>query len=423
MPPLPKIRLLVLDDEPEIAAFIGTIARDRGWNVEISTSESQFRRLYQANQPDVIVLDLQLGASDGVEQLRYLQQRGFAGTLALVSGFDARVLASARQVGESLGLRIVADIVKPVRIAQMREVFELVEQIWLSTLNQHQRIARPAEPALPPAAAAGINPAAILLAINAGQMELYLQPVVASGDRVVTRFEALIRWRHPHLGIVAPDLFIPVAEQDESVIDRLTMWVVETAVGQHRRLALLGCRVPISVNVSGVNLQTLDFPDRVVSLVQESGIALNGISFEVTETVAMRNARSMTDILTRLRLKGFALAMDDFGTGYSTLKVLRQMPFSEIKIDKSFVADALMSQDSFAIVRSVIELARNIGLGTVAEGVENEDTARLLRQLGADGLQGYHIGRPMPFDKAVEWSSARFQRQPDGTAVIRCLSE
>ncbi|MBL6752155.1 MAG: EAL domain-containing response regulator [Nevskia sp.] len=416
-PAQPNIRLLVLDDEPEIAAFVGTIARTRGWNVDLAISESQFRRLYESTPPDVIVLDLQLGPSDGVEQLRYLSQQGFGGALALISGFDARVLASARQVGEALGLSIVADIVKPMRVAQMREVFDLFEQIWLSSANQRQQAAKPPEPAR-----AEITPAAIAQAIDDGQMDLFLQPVVSSAGREVTRFEALIRWRHPLAGLIAPDSFIPVAEQDEEVIDRLTMWVVETALHHHRRLAVLGCSAPISVNVSGVNLDTLDFPDRVVSLVQERGVALDGISFEVTESVAMRSPRKMTDILTRLRLKGFALAMDDFGTGYSTLKALRQMPFSEIKIDKSFVADALVSQDSFAIVRSVIELARSIGLETVAEGVENEDTARLLRQLGANGLQGYHFSRPLPFDKIAQWGRERLQRNADGGAVMRCLA-
>jgi EAL domain-containing protein (putative c-di-GMP-specific phosphodiesterase class I)/AmiR/NasT family two-component response regulator len=415
MPPaLANMRMLVLDDEPDIAAFIGTIARHRGWNVDTSTSEGEFRRLYAANLPDAIVLDLHLGASDGIEQLRFLSQQGFGGSLALISGFDARVLASARQVGESLGLTIVADVLKPIRVAQMREILELLEQLWLSTANE--RSIKPAEPAA--AAAAQMTPAGIAEAIDAGQMELYLQPIVAAVDQVVTRFEALIRWRHPQVGLIAPDRFIPIAEQDEGVIDRLTMWVVETALGQHRQLATLGCPVPVSVNISGVNLHMLDFPDRVVALVQQHGIGLDGLCFEITETVAMRSARKMTDILTRLRLKGFALALDDFGTGYSTLKVLREMPFSEIKIDKSFVSDALVSQDSFAIVRSVIELAHNLGLGTVAEGVESEDIANLLRQLGADGLQGYHFSRPMPLGKTLEWCRSRLQNLPGRGQVI-----
>ncbi|MDR3414887.1 MAG: EAL domain-containing response regulator [Nevskia sp.] len=411
------MHLLILDDELGMSTYIGMVARDRGWTVETSGTSGEFQAHFRTRAPDAIVLDLQLGgSSDGVEQLRFLNRQGFTGSIALISGFDARVLASARQVGESLGLAVIATLTKPIRVARIREVLEAIEQ----SLGQTASSASVPDALENPADSDGqFSPAAVMQAIEGGEMELHLQPILSSATRVVTRLEALLRWRHPKLGLVAPDRFVRIAEEDEAVIDRLTMWVFETAVWQHARLSAMGCPIPISVNISGVNLHGLDFPDRLVQLINASGIPIDGICLEVTESVAMGNSGAMIDILTRLRLKGFQLAMDDFGIGFSSLKALRQMPFSELKIDKSFVGDALGSADSFAIVKSVIELARSIGLETVAEGVETEPTATLLTQLGATGLQGYYFSRPLPFVDMLDWVQQRREPANDAQSVIR----
>jgi EAL domain-containing protein (putative c-di-GMP-specific phosphodiesterase class I) len=183
--------------------------------------------------------------------------------------------------------------------------------------------------------------------------------------------------------------------------------VVSTAVDHHRRLpdglAAQSRGIPISVNLSGVNLHGLDFPDRMAEIVGEADLTPHALIFEVTESVAMRDENRTTDILTRLRLKGFALAIDDFGIGHSSLKALRQIPFSEIKIDKSFVADMRTSRNALAIVRSVIDLGHSLGLDSVAEGVEDDGNAQMLVDLGANKLQGYHFSRPMAIDPALAW--------------------
>lgn len=385
------MHLLVLDDERGMSQFIAFVARDRSWIVETTTSETEFRGLYQARRPDAVMLDLQLGTADGVEQLRFLSDDRYSGSVVLISGFDARVLASAQQLGESLGLFVAAALTKPVRRARLVEVLEVIERRLPP--KAADATAANTMPPLHKPAAMSFQAGAVAEAIRGGQMELHLQPILSAADLAIMRLEALIRWRHPELGMIPPDSFIPVAEREEAVIDQLTMWVIETAIEQYRRLAALGIVVPISVNVSGVNLHTLDFPDRVVALVEKAGIPFSGLAFEVTESVAMRRASEVTDILTRLRLKGFALAMDDFGTGYSSLKALRQMPFSEIKIDRSFISDVLTSRDSYAIVKSVIALAR----------VETGEIAALLADLGATGLQGYLYSRALPLSEITKW--------------------
>jgi EAL domain-containing protein (putative c-di-GMP-specific phosphodiesterase class I) len=158
--------------------------------------------------------------------------------------------------------------------------------------------------------------------------------------------------------------------------------------------------VPVAVNVSGANLRSIEYPDHVESLL--GGLEPGSLVFEVTESVATGNP-IVADILTRLRLKGFALSIDDFGTGYSSLEALRRMPFSSIKVDQTFVADLASSKDSLAIVNSVVALARSMNLSSIAEGVETADVAQHLIALGVDELQGYHFSRPISFQQLVLW--------------------
>lgn len=388
------MRLIILDDNEAVTEFMAAVARKRGWHIATATHQSEFRALVNAAPPDAILLDLQLGESDGIEELRFLHSRNYAGAVVLMSGFDARVLASARQIGDALGLTVTAVIEKPARAARVGEV--------LASIERHPA-ASPAAAAAAPVIAGAITAQDVAAAIEAGCMELYLQPIVAARGHDVPRAEALIRWRDPVRGLVPPDAFIPVAEADGAVIDRLTMWVAESAASQYRQLAELGSPVQVCINISGRNLRALDFPDRMAALRERMALPVDAIGLEITESVAMHDLDATAAVLTRLRLKGFPVAIDDFGTGHSSLTALRRMPFSAIKIDKSFVKDVLTSSDSLTIVRSVIQLAHDMGLSSVAEGVESMEVERLLTGLGIDGLQGFYFSRPLPFDRFVTW--------------------
>lgn len=390
--------LVVLDDDEWIAAYMATVAKDCGWTARTVADETLFQMMVRGAPPDAIMLDLQLGSSDGIEQLRFLHQQGYAGAVVLMSGFDPRVLAAAEQVGGSLGLTIAGTLAKPARAARIREVL---------TAIQHIPILEPVEADDSPQDDTVFSPDDVAQAIDGGLMELYLQPIVSADGLAVKRAEALVRWRDPVLGLVTPERFVPVAETDEAVIDRLTMWVAETGVAQYRRLAALGSPIQVCINVSGRNLQSLDFPDRMASLLHRESVPTGAIGLEVTESVAMDDPDATTSTLTRLRLKGFPVAIDDFGMGHSTFDILRRMPFSTIKIDKSFVREVETSSDSFNIVKSVIQLARDMQLASVAEGVENADAARLLAELGIDSLQGHFFSPPRPFEAFAGWLCKR----------------
>ena len=202
---------------------------------------------------------------------------------------------------------------------------------------------------------------------------------------------------------VCPPSFLPMAESDTTVIDALTDWVVDAAVDAYQVLAELGVSVPIAVNMSTLNLHDLTVPDRLEQRLRAGDMPAQHLCLEITESAAFKDAAMTMDILSRMRLKGMQLSIDDFGTGYSSLKMLRQMPFSEIKIDQSFVGDATTSRDSRAIVKSIMDMAANMEMGCVAEGVETEETAELLERLGSCDMQGYLIAAPMPVEAIPAW--------------------
>jgi EAL domain-containing protein (putative c-di-GMP-specific phosphodiesterase class I) len=296
-------------------------------------------------------------------------------------------------------MTIAAVIEKPARVTRVIEVLQELGQFAPQTPG-----------AEPPGDRTTVHQGDVLIscdsianAICASEMELYLQPIVSSTDGTVSRAEGLIRWHHPASLVISPDHFIPVAERSQKLIDQLTQWVIRAALQKHHVLLEHGLDIQVCINLSGRNLHSLEFPDQLADLLREASAPTDAIGLEVTESAAMHDIKATTDILTRLRLKGFSIAIDDFGTGFSSLDALRQMPFSAIKIDKGFVTGLPKARDSLTIVRSVINLAHDLGLGSVAEGVETQEVAELLTDLGCSSLQGYHFSRPLPIDRFVNW--------------------
>jgi Amt family ammonium transporter len=229
------------------------------------------------------------------------------------------------------------------------------------------------------------------------EFELYLQPRVAARSGEVLGYEALVRWNHPERGMVSPGDFIPVAEVSGKIIP-LGEWVL----GEACRLARICPRgLHLSVNVSPAQFRHPDFLANLDSIVTKAAIAPDKLELEITESVLIDDDERALQILNHLKLRGFRIALDDFGTGYSSLSYLSRYPFDVIKIDRSFVA-ALGTEDSAnAIVRSIIDLGRGLGMRVVAEGVETIEQAMYLSETGCDELQGYLLGRPLPVAEAI----------------------
>lgn len=239
-------------------------------------------------------------------------------------------------------------------------------------------------------------------AIEQSQLVLHYQPKIRLADRKVFGVEALVRWKHPQHGMIPPDRFIGPAEQT-GLIYPLTHWVVQAAVRQCADWRQAGIAMTVSANLSTRNLLDPKFPETVLELLQTSGLMPEQIEFEITESAIMTDPTRAREVLARLQKVGIKFSIDDFGIGYSSLSYLRKLPVHAIKIDKSFVLYMVQNEGDMKIVRSTIELAHNLGLEVVAEGVETEETLDRLIEMGCDAAQGYLISRPIPKEELAGW--------------------
>ncbi|WP_374339476.1 putative bifunctional diguanylate cyclase/phosphodiesterase [Methyloversatilis sp.] len=254
-------------------------------------------------------------------------------------------------------------------------------------------------------------------AVERDELVLHYQPKVATACDPVHHVEALVRWIHPTRGFVPPFEFIPFAEQT-GCIKAITLWVMNAAIRQCGEWLRKGLEVNVSLNLSARDLLNPDLPALFSGMLDAHACPARLITLEITESAVLDDPLRALNNLQRLRETGCALSIDDYGTGYSSLSYLRQMPVSEMKIDRSFVMHLLDNPNDEIIVRSTIELAHNMGLKVTAEGVESEAVLQRLRELGCDLVQGYLISKPIPADSLEQWfaESRWAQRDPGSTA-------
>ena len=239
-------------------------------------------------------------------------------------------------------------------------------------------------------------------AIETGELEVHFQPKAELATGKIKGMEALVRWRHPRYGIIGPDHFIPVAES-AGLIRPLTAFVLVTSLDNQRELRRLGYDLEVAVNLSVRSVLDVNLPNQVAQVLRERGVPPSSLTFEITEGSVMADPARTIGILGRLSQLGVSISVDDFGTGYSSLSYLKRLPATEVKIDRSFVAGMLTNDSDRAIVRSTVDLARNLGLRAVAEGVEDRATWDELSSLGCDYAQGYFVSPPLPVDELRAW--------------------
>jgi EAL domain-containing protein (putative c-di-GMP-specific phosphodiesterase class I) len=233
------------------------------------------------------------------------------------------------------------------------------------------------------------------------------QPKVSLRDGSLRRVEALVRWDEPELGAIDPARFVALAEE-HGLIDELTHWGLRTILKQWLEWCDEGVDTGIALNISAVSLQNLDFPDLVERMCRALEVPTDRLVLELTEGATQPLVKLM-DTLTRFRIKGIGLAIDDFGTGYSSLMQLRQLPFTELKIDRTFVSDLGRSRDCRLIVQSIAELGHGLGLTVTAEGVETVEQLRLIAELGCDVVQGFLVSPPIEPEALKPWKQ-KFRR-------------
>ena len=239
-------------------------------------------------------------------------------------------------------------------------------------------------------------------AVENNEFVLFYQPKIDLATGSVKYAEALVRWQHPQRGFVPPDQFIPFAEKT-GYVKAITRWVIDRALAQCAQWQAQGLMINVSINISARDLLNPELADFFLASMQTHGVPPQRLWLEITESAIMEDPQFALETLERLHAMGLTLSIDDFGTGYSSLAYLKKLPVDELKIDKSFVMGMVGDKDDATIVRSTIDLAHNMGLKVVAEGVESSEILELLRDLGCDLAQGYFISRPLPADRFEQW--------------------
>ncbi len=240
------------------------------------------------------------------------------------------------------------------------------------------------------------------MALRNGDVQLHYQPQMNLASGAITGVEALLRWTHPQHGNIPPDQIIPLAE-NTGLIRQLTLHVLDSAISQCCQWRARGIDINVSVNLSALNLQDLELCSDIIAMIRHYDLPWDALTLEITETAFMSNIDKALTILNELHAHGILISVDDYGTGFSSLAYLKRLPVTELKIDRSFIMNMETNDNDAVIVRSTIDLAHNLSLRVVAEGVEDAETLITLNVLGCDAVQGYHIGKPMPADAFEQW--------------------
>lgn len=370
----------ILDDEPSVCDLLADYLRHLGY--EPHTYNSVDDMDLSAMQPqDVLFTDLYMPQIDGIEVLRRLADHAVPCGVVLMSGTDARILRSAHLLAKEHGLQVIGKLTKPFRIGDVRQLIEA-----------HQ----PAETNAPNSAS-GIDRAVIEEALANRRFIVHYQPKISLQDHSVVGAEALVRLKTAAGEIIPPTEFIAIAEE-LGMIDDITWQVIDQCVDFIKTMRPSHPDINLAVNISAHTLDDITFPDRLCAHIDEHELPHNMLSLEVTESALAKEYSNALDVLSRLRMRGFDLALDDFGTGFSMLQQLRDMPFTEMKIDRSFIQD-MTTGVSRQIVQRCVEMAHDLDMKTIAEGIEDPQSESILKEMGCNLGQGYLYARPLPLDE------------------------
>ncbi len=386
------MNILIVDDDPFALKLLARQLQHLGFSKIILQEYARSALAYlkrNINGIHLLIIDLQMPEMDGIEFLRQVARLDYSGHVLLISGEDSRILQTSEKLAKAHNLNVLGSLQKPVSPEQLQLAFKRIAATTMNEARSDQIM---------------YNKGDLWRAITAGELVNYYQPKVRLTTGEVTGVETLVRWQHPEDGLVFPDQFIPAAEE-HALMDELTKEVLAAALSDASFWQETILPLHVAVNISIKNLVNVEFPDMVARLAREAGVSAANLVLEVTETQLMRDRIVPLDILTRLRLKRIGLSIDDFGTGHSSLSQLRDVPFNELKMDRSFVHGAHSNPLLQAIVEANLSMAGKLHMTTVAEGVEDQVDWDFLRNSGCDFAQGYFIAKPMPAADLPNWIS------------------
>jgi len=384
-------RILVVDDHALQRLLLQRMlaALPVGTVIEASNGEEALAQIQSTATPfDLVITDLDMPDMDGMELARRIAALPSPPPVALVSALDARILASVGNLSHAAGGALQSILPKPVSLEALREAIGRVG------------LPRPAPPALP-----GFSDAELAAGLAAGEFRPWFEPQVDLGSGAITGFEALVRWHHPALGVLAPFRYIEQIERNPALIAALTDSVLSQGLDALVRWQAAGYGGSLSVNLSPRLLAELDFANRLCAMVATRGVDAQTLVLELTESAAANGSAAIENI-TRLRMRGFRLSIDDFGTGYSSLQQLSRLPLTELKIDRSFTSRLSEDRVARAAIESSLHLAQRLNLRSCGEGIETTEQLRQLRWMGCQIGQGYLFSRPIPGEQLDAWLAA-----------------
>jgi EAL domain-containing protein (putative c-di-GMP-specific phosphodiesterase class I)/FixJ family two-component response regulator len=376
----------VLDDEPLVGTVVCKMLSAIGIGARHFVAAEQFLHEVTRCNPDLVVLDLALGTTDAVEVIRRLQVVKFSGRVLLISGRDEGMLSEIEQIGQSHALLMLRSLRKPFRIADVRERLRASPERCVSASAAAERSeARPAR-----------SRVKFEEALRRDWLEVWYQPKIDLRSPVVCGAEALIRVQHPDHGVIEPAEFLPPA--GDSLYSPLSAFVVSRAMADWALFAKKGFPLKLSINVPASILRAPVFMDIARRMIPRSP-NFPGVIIEVTEDEFILDPKSMREVATQLKLYNAWISIDDFGKAYASLSRLTDLPFVELKLDRSFVSNCGSDTLKQAVCQTAVDLARRFGASICAEGVETADELRCVTRLGFDSVQGYFLARPMPADR------------------------
>lgn len=385
-----QLRVLVVDDQEHVRQWVRRVLESVGIR-EVTEAADGLEALAAVTRPgasfDLILCDLRMPGRDGIETIRALAALGLDSAIAIMSVEEERVIETAGMLAEVQGLRMLGTIAKPLTAEKLTPLLERMRET-------------------PPPALIGDTPALeadLRKAFERDELHLLYQPKIEMRTGRFAGVEALVRWKHPVLGLFQPASFLPLVEGSEDYSAFLTEFALREAIACAGRWTKAGRELPMAINLSVRAFDRLDLPERIERLAHEAEVGAGSITIEVTETRLEQNAVRLIDVAARVRLKGFALSIDDFGTGQSGLSKLQRLPFNELKIDRQFVHGCATSSTKRSVVEASLALARSLKMRSVAEGVQQRPDWDVLVNLGCDLMQGFFIARPMSEEGLEGW--------------------
>ncbi|AUH50941.1 hypothetical protein CXB49_09010 [Chromobacterium sp. ATCC 53434] len=380
-------QILVVDDDAVTRQFLVMVLLRLGYdNVAVACDGMDALIQLDAGDRhfDAIFCDLDMPRMDGVEFVRHLGERGYPGKVLISSGFDERVLDSVAELTRLYDLWLGGVLPKPIQQATLQALLD----------QPPPALRRAAHPPSAPSAEE------LRAGLANGELQPFFQPQVDMRSGKVLSVEVLARWQHPRFGLTGPLQFIELAE-DSDQITELSRVLLRDAARIVARLP--GPPLDVSINLSMSSLNQTGLVAEFAAILENAGLAMSRLTVEVTESGLMADPTSALEVLSRLRLKGAKLAIDDFGTGFASMDRLSRIPFTELKIDKSFVINAARNPTNLSILRASAELGRQLGMKVVAEGVATLTEWRLCRRLGIEKAQGSYISPPIDVESFHRW--------------------